>query len=141
MFTVDEGRKPEILSCIHAPAVKIEVMARQRRATVGAVKAHDVKILILDPDAPDEASFARLRQGIDVKNQATHLAQKFAAHIRNLVMLAVEPAHIQVNHLQETARDKFRREKTGPVSENLVFHAGVMVQRFKLHALAQLGSP
>src|SRR6266481_3788494 len=89
-FDVDEGRKPLVLSGIRPPAVEIEVVAGQGRAAVGAVEAHDVIILILHPDTAHEAPFARLRQWIDVKDQATDLAQKLAPDIRNLVMRAVE---------------------------------------------------
>src|SRR5712692_11094072 len=134
-FAVDEGREPLVLSGIHAPTVEIEVVARQGRAAVGAVETHDVVILILHPDAPDESSFARLRQWIDVTDQTTNLTQKLAPEIFELVMLAVEAVHVQVDHLQEPARDKFPGEKAGPPAENLVLHAGVTVQRFKLHAL------
>src|SRR5713226_99208 len=142
LFAVDEGRKPLVLSRIHPPAIEIEVVADQRRPVVRAVETHDVEILILHPDAADEASFACLRQWIDVKYQTTHFAQKLASDILNLVMLAVEPVHIHVDHLQEAARDKFRVEKDGPPTENLVLHAaGVMLQRFEFHALRQLGPP
>src|SRR5713226_271149 len=131
-----------VLSRTHPPAIEIEIVAGQGRAAVRAVETHDVEILILHPNAADEATFARLRQWIDVKHQTTNLAQKLASDILNLVMLAVEPVHIQVDHLQEAARDKFRGEKAGPPTENLVLHAaGVMLQRFELHALRQLGSP
>src|SRR2546428_3316599 len=40
----------------------------------------------------------------------------------NLVTLAVEPVHIQVDHLQKPAWDKFRGEKVGPAPKNLVLH-------------------
>src|SRR5260370_6234306 len=76
LFAVDERREPLVLSGIHAPAIEIEVVAGQGRAAVGAVEAHDVEILFLHPNAPDEAAFARLGQWIDVKDQATHLAHK-----------------------------------------------------------------
>src|SRR5713226_4236198 len=131
-----------VLSRTHPPAIEIEIVAGQGRAAVRAVETHDVEILILHPDAAYEATFARLWQWIDVKHQTTNLAQKLASDILNLVMLAVEPVHVQVDHLQEAARDKFRGEKTGPPTENLVLHAaGVMLQRFKFHALRQLGPP
>ena len=67
-FAVDEGRKPLVLAGIRPPAVEIEIIAGQRRTAVGAVKAHDVEILILHPDSPDETSFARLGQRIYVKH-------------------------------------------------------------------------
>src|SRR5713226_6277682 len=141
-FAVDVGREPLVLSGIHAPAIEIEVVARQGRAAVSAVETHDVVILILHPDAADETSFAGLRQWIDVKDQTTNLTQKLAPEILDLVMLAVEPVHVQVDHLQERARDKFPGEKASPPAENLVLHAASpTLQRFKLHALPQLRPP
>ena len=98
-----------------------------------------MEVLILHPDAPDKSSLARLRQWIDVKNQATHLAQKLAPHILNLVVLAVEAIRVQEDHLQETARDKFRGEKAGKFAQNLLLHSRLMLQRLKVHALRQLG--
>src|SRR5438445_11113869 len=110
-------------------------MAGQRRTAVRAVETHNVEVLILHPDAPDKTSFARLRQWIDVKNQATHLAQKLAPHILNLVVLAVEAVRVQVDHLQETARDKSRGEKAGKFAQNLLLHSRPMLERLKVHAL------
>src|SRR5689334_9369472 len=100
-----------------------------------------MEILILHPDAPDKSSLARLRQWIDVKNQATHLAQKLAPHVLNLVVLAVEAIRVQEDHLQETARVKFRGEKGGKFPQNLLLQAGVTLERLEVHALGQLSTP
>src|SRR2546429_923715 len=55
-FTEDDGRQPLVFSSILAPAVKAEVVAERCRAVVDAIETHNVEVLILDPDAPYEAS-------------------------------------------------------------------------------------
>ena len=53
-------------------------------------------------------------------------------------MLAVEAVHVQVDHLQEAGRDKFRREEFPQASEDLLLHACFTVQWFQLYSLRQL---
>src|ERR1041384_5942565 len=107
LFAVDKRREPEVLADIGPPAIEIEIVAGQRRSAIRAVETHDVKILILHPDASDEASLVPLLCRIDVKNQAADFAQEFAAHILDVVVLLVKAVHVQENHLQEAAREKF----------------------------------
>ena len=140
-FAVDERRQPQVLPHICPPAIEIEVVAHQRRPAVGAIKAHNVVVLILHPNAPHEAPFVALLYRIDVKDQAAHFAQELAAHILNLVVLAVESVHIKVDHLQEAARKEFHVEEAPPASEHFVLDSGVAVQRFQVHAFRQLGPP
>src|SRR5207249_2489862 len=77
---------------------------------------------------------------IDVKNQAAHLAQKRAPHILQPVMRAVEAVNVQVNHLQEAAREKLRVEELSPASDQLVLYALVAVERLQFDALREFGA-
>ncbi len=58
-------------------------------------------------------------------------------------MLAIEAIHVQVDHLQEAAREKFHREEVFEAAEYLVLALGACAadQRFEFHALRQLGAP
>src|SRR6266568_2922474 len=119
LFAVDKRREPEILSDIGPPAIEIEIVAGQRRPAIRAVEADDVKILILHPDAPYEASLVALLRGVDIKDQAADFAQEFAAHVLDVVVRLVEAVGVQKNHLQEAAREKLRSEELRPASEHL----------------------
>ncbi len=68
-------------------------------AAVGAIKAHDIEILILHPDAPQEPALAALLLRRHVEDQAAHFAEEFAAHIIELVVLLVEAICVQEDHL------------------------------------------
>src|SRR5437660_9035193 len=114
LFAVDKRREPEVLPDVGPPAIEIEIVAGQRRPTIRAVEADDVKILILHPDAPDEASLVALLRRVDVKNQAAHFAQEFAPHVLDVVVRLVEAVGVQENHLQEAAWEKFGSEELRP---------------------------
>ena len=99
-----------------------------------------MKILVFHPDAPDEASFVFPVYRIDVEHQAAHFAQKLASYILDPIVLPVEAGHVQENHLQEAARQKFRAEKLGPASDDPVLQPGVFVQRDQVYTPRQIGA-
>src|SRR6202041_2244588 len=69
-FAVDVRRHPIPGNQVQTPAVHVEVIGVARRTIVRTVQANDGKILILNPDAPDEASASRVFFGRDVEHQA-----------------------------------------------------------------------
>src|SRR5437588_9742076 len=89
----------------------MEIPARMSAASVGAVKANDVEILVLNPDSSEKASLARLRIRRDVKHQAAHFAQEFTSYIIKLVVLLIESIRVDENHLQEAVRQILHRER------------------------------
>src|SRR6266446_627636 len=88
----------------------MEIIVGARAASVGAVKPDDVEILVLDPDAPDEAPFAGFGQGRDVEHKSPYLAEELAAYVVELIMCFVKSVCVQVDHLQESAWQEFHRE-------------------------------
>src|SRR5580704_15422513 len=89
----------------------MEVPARVAAAAISAVEAHDVVVLVFDPDAPKEPALAGFFLGRDVEYQAAHFTEKFAPHIVKLVVLFVESIRVDENHLQETVRKELHRER------------------------------
>ena len=79
-------------------------------AAVSAVKPHDVVVLILHPDAPEETAFAGPLRGSHVECQAAHFSKKLTPHVIELVMLLVEAVGVDEDHLQESPGYEFRRE-------------------------------
>src|SRR5437667_10985412 len=114
-FAVNERREPEVFPDVGAPTVEIEVVAGQRRPAIRAVETHDVKILILHPDASDEASFILPAYRIDVKNQAAHLAQKLAPHILQPVIdrksTRLNSSHITISYAVFCLKKKKNKKK------------------------------
>src|SRR5258708_40152428 len=96
---------------IGALAVEVKMPAGVPAAAVGAVKPDDVVILIFGPDAAQEAALAGLLLRRDVEHQAAHFAEKFAAHVIELVVLLVEAICVDEDHLQEAIRQKLHRER------------------------------
>src|SRR5882672_6151958 len=80
-------------------------------AAVGAIEAHDVVVLIFNPDAPQEAALAGLFLRSYVEHQATHFAEKLAPYVVELVVLFVEAVRVNEDHLQETVRQELHRER------------------------------
>ena len=68
------------------------------RGRIGSVQADDVEILILDPDAAQEAALAGLLLGGDIENDAAHVAQKFAVNVFEVVVRAVEVVAVGEDH-------------------------------------------
>src|ERR1700674_5388227 len=89
----------------------MDVVTRMAAAGVTTVEAHDVKILVFDPDAPQEASHTELFLRRDVEHQAAHFAEEFAAHVIELVVLLVEAIRVDKDHLQEAVRQELHRER------------------------------
>src|SRR5712692_5041920 len=100
----------------------MEVELRVRAPGVGAVKPDDVVVLVLDPDAAEEPSFAGFRQRRHVEDQAAHLAQEFTAHVVKVLVLAVKVVHIEVYHLFffEWYGDHREGKETPEAAEQLV---------------------
>ena len=46
-----------------------------------------MEVLILDPDAAQEATLAGMRRGCDVEYQAAHFAEEFAPDVVEFVVL------------------------------------------------------
>ena len=98
-------------------------------------------ILILHPDPANEASFVVLPYWIDVEDQTTNFAQELAPNVLKIVVLAIEAIHVQVDHLQEALREKFRREEASQAAEYLVVLGSTAAgQRFEFNTLRQLGA-
>src|ERR1700752_1433487 len=99
LLAIDKCRKPIILACVDSPAVKMEIVVRLCRPRKGTVACHDVIIVVLRPEAAHKSSFAGSFQGSYIKNQTTHLTQEFASYVIEFVVLAVESARIDIDHL------------------------------------------
>ena len=82
----------------------MEVVAGVPAAAVSAVKSDHVVALIFHPDASQKSALARLRQRGYVEHQAPYLAQKFALHVIELVVLLVESIRVDEDHLQKAVR-------------------------------------
>src|SRR6266566_6860104 len=111
LLAVNKRRHPDTWLYVGSPAVEVEVPAGVPVAAVPAVKPHNVVILILDPDAPQETAFAGLLHRGHVEHQAAHFPKKFTPHVIELVMLLVEPVGVDEDHLQESPGYEFRRER------------------------------
>src|ERR1700731_3138002 len=127
-FAVNEGGQPEIWLDVGAPAIKVKIPTAVAAAAVRAIEAHPVVILILHPDASEEAAFPGLFTRSYVEHQAAHFAEKFAAHIIKFVVLFIEAIGVDENHLQEAVRKVLHgeREKVPDTREDfLTFATGV----------------
>src|SRR5713226_9903764 len=118
----------------------MEVPTGVAAAAVRSVEAHNVKVLILHPNAAEEAALAGFRIRSDVEHQAAHFAQELAAYVVKLIMLLVEAVGVDENHLQKAVRQVLHRERKeiSNAGENL-FALGVGVrQRNQVHALGKI---
>ena len=113
---INKRGQPEIRAGVHAPTVKMEIQIGECAAGIGAVESNDRVVLVLDPDAPDEAPFARLLLWSYVKDERAHFPEEFAADVIEIVVLRVQAAVVEVNHLQKTVRQKLRAEIEKPGS-------------------------
>src|SRR5436853_7795416 len=100
-----------------------------------------MELQIFHTDTANNAPIASRRRRLDEENQAANLTQELAAHIIKLVMLAVEPVCVQVDHLKEAAREKFQREHIPQTADHLMFGTSAADQRLELHALGELRAP
>ena len=98
-----------------------------RRWGVGSVQANNVETLIFHPDAAQEAAFARILFGRDIKHQAAHVAQKFAANVVKVIMLAVEVGAVRINHPREAQRLVLHLEELLEAAHQAVLHARVLL--------------
>ena len=103
-FAVDVGGNPVSRNQIQAPAIHMEEERIPRRRSIRSVQAHNVVILILDPDPAQESSLAGILLRSDVEHEAAHIAEKFAANVVELVVIAVKVGAVGVDHPRETER-------------------------------------
>src|SRR5215472_3874140 len=89
----------------------MEIPAGMPVAAVAAVEPDNVVVLILYPNAAQEAPFAALFQRRHIKHQAANLPEEFPPHVIELVVLHVEAIRVQEDHLQESAGDELGRER------------------------------
>src|SRR6202162_4528625 len=100
-FAVNEGGQPQIWLHVGAPAIKVKIPTGVAAAAISAVEAHHVVILILNPDASEEAAFPGLFTRGNVEHQAAHFAEEFAADVVEFIVLFIETIGVNENHLQE----------------------------------------
>src|ERR1700732_254774 len=127
-FAVNEGGQPKIRLHVGAPAIKVKIPTGMATAAVRAIEAHHVVILILNPDASEEAALAGFFTRGYVENQAAHFAQEFAADVIEFIVLFIEAVGVDENHLQEAVGKVLHseREKVPDASEDFfAFAAGV----------------
>ena len=136
-LAVDEGWQPDARLNIGAPAVEMEVPAGMAAATVSAVEADHVEVLILDPDTAQKAPLAGFWQRSNVEHQAAYFTQEFAPHIVKFVMLLVESAGVDKDHLQETVRQVLHGEgkEVADAGEDLLALAAGVGEREQAHGL------
>jgi hypothetical protein len=75
---------------------------------VGAIKAHNVVVLVLSPDSSHKTSIAAVFSGLDVDHQAANLPEKLAPHVGEAVGLAIKIA-VHQDHLGKSRRPKPQR--------------------------------
>ena len=90
---------------------------------VGAVEAHDVVILVFDPDPAQEAALAGVLLGGDVQDNATHLAQEFAAHESEVVVLALKIL-VEDHHLGKAEGQELHGIHTAELAEHALAQPG-----------------
>src|ERR1700692_3234111 len=141
-FAINERGQPKIGLHVGAPAIKVEIPTGVTAATVSAVETHHVVILILDPDACEEAALASLFAGSDVKDEAAHFAEEFAAHIIEFIVLFIETVGVDENHLQEAIGKVLhgKREKIPDASEDFFAFAAGVGQGDQLDTLGKLSA-
>src|SRR5689334_23204566 len=84
----------------------MEKIARFAGAHVGAIEAHNMEALVLHPDASLEAPAVVFFDACYVKHEAAHFTEKLTARILEFIMLFVETGRVDINHLQEAARQE-----------------------------------
>ena len=121
-FAIDESREPHAGLQVGPPAVEVEIPAGMAAAAVSAVKADHVEVLVFDPDATEKAALAGFRKRSHIEHKTAHFTQEFAAHVVELVVLRVEAAGVDENHLQETVGQILHceREEIADSAENLL---------------------
>src|SRR5690242_2466612 len=137
-FIEDHSGQPPIFPAILPPTVEAEVVAEARRAAVDAIETHDVEVLIFNPDATHEAPFFRLHSRINVEHQTPNFAQELAVNIRKLIMVAIEPIRVHIDHLEKALRNKLHRKKVREAAnEHTVFASSVLGQGYYLYSIRQ----
>ena len=119
---INKRGQPEIRPGVHAPAVKVKIQIGKGTAGIGAVESNDREVLVLDPNAPDETAFARFFIRGYVKDERAHFSEEFAADVVEIVVLRVQAAVVEINHLQKTVREKLGAEveKVGHAGDHVV---------------------
>src|SRR5215469_13992436 len=93
----------------------------------GPVEANDVEILVFDPEPSEKTPMSGILLRGDVEHQATNIAEKLAAHVVKLVVLAVEVVAVGVNHPREAERLILELEAFGKAAEQVPRHAFILV--------------
>src|SRR6202051_4002628 len=141
-FTVDEGGQPKIRLHVGAPAIKVKIPTGVAAAAVSAIEAHHVVILILNPDASEEAPFAGLVSWAYVEHHAADFSEKFAAHVIEFIVLFIETVGVDENHLQKAVGKVLhgKREKIPDASEDFFAFAAGVGQGDQLDTLGKLSA-
>src|SRR5579864_4092259 len=86
--------------------------------TVGAIEADDVVVLVLHPHSANEAPVAGVGLGLNVNDQAAHLADEFTADKGEVVVFLLQVL-IEDNHLREAEREELHLIEAG----QMIHHA------------------
>src|SRR6202795_711966 len=141
-FAVNKRGQPKIWLHISAPAIKVKIPTGVADAAVRAIEAHHVVVLILNPDASEEAALAGFFTRGYVEHQAAHFAEEFAAHVIEFIVLLIEAVGVDEDHLQKAVGKVLHgeREKIPDASEDFLAFAAGLGQRDQLNALGKLSA-
>src|SRR3984893_14844030 len=113
----------------------MEIIAGPRRTDESAVKAHDMVPLILHPNAAAETALPRLGRWSDVENQAAYFTQEFAADVIEIVICAIQTGLVDVDHLQEAARQELHRHREKAAQRAHAVLTAIVCERLEFDAL------
>src|SRR5271157_5811869 len=92
---VNIRRQPLALRHTHTPAIEVQSEAlRMLAGEIGTVESNDRVSLILDPDATQEPISLRVFGWGYIEHQAMHLAEQFASHVVEAIMLTIKTVRI-----------------------------------------------
>ena len=108
--------------------------------TVSAIETDDVIVLIFDPNAAQKPALARFWKRGHVEYQAPDFTQEFSAHVIELVVLRIEAAGIDEDHLQKAVGQVLHgeREEIADAGEDLLAFAVCVGKRNQTDGLGKI---
>src|SRR6202022_2000984 len=102
-----------------------------RPGRIRAIQPHDVELLILHPDAAQEAALSGAFFRGYVKHDAADVALELAVHIFEIVMGAVKVVTVGKNHPGKTNRLVFELEQLGEPTQHAALKACFIETRLR----------
>src|SRR4029077_1857581 len=124
-LAVNVSRYPVARDQVQAPAIHVKEVSAAETRFISAIEAHNVVILVFYPNLAVKAAIACALFGGDLEDYTADITQELAAHVLEVISLAIKVVAVSIDHPGEAQGLVFELKQSGEAAQKAALKAGV----------------